>query len=236
MKIAICDDDKIITNQLEKYILDYFKKSRLPACPIDTYASGEALLASPETYDMIFLDIEMPGLSGIFVGQELKSRNPDVIIFIVTSFAEYLDDAMRFHVFRYLSKPIDKDRLYRNFRDALALYTTLTQKTGIEMKQGLKTVFSHEIICVEAKEHRVFVHTTLGSFEAIRNMNYWEHTLPENCFFRTHRSFIVNMQHVTEFDHDLIHLHHGQMTAYLTRRKYTEFKDRYLLFLEGSSC
>lgn len=235
MKIALCDDDKLITEQLEKYILDYFRNSRLTACPIDIYDSGESLLATQDTYDMIFLDIEMHGLSGIFVGQELKRKNPNIIIFIVTSFAEYLDDAMRFHVFRYLSKPLDKDRLCRNFRDALTLYTNLTQKTGIEMKHGLKTVFSHEIICVETKNHHVLVHTTHGSFETTKKMNYWGKTLPESCFFQTHRSFIVNMKHVTEFDHTLVYLYHGQLTAYLTRRKYAQFKDRYLLFLEGDN-
>lgn len=235
MKIAICDDDVIITEQLQKYLSDYFKRTKVPPCLIDNFASGEVLLASSISYDIVFLDIEMPGLSGIFVGQELKRRNPDVIIFVVTSFAEYLDDAMRFHVFRYLSKPIDRERLYRNLKDAFVIYTNFTQKTAIEMKQSIKTVFSHEIICIEAKDRHVYVHTTLGSYETIRHMDYWVKTLSKNYFFQTHRSYLVNMQHVTDFDHTLVHLYKGQLTAYLTRRKYTQFKDQYLLFLESNS-
>ena len=56
--------------------------------------------------------------------------------------------------------------------------------------------------------------------------------LPKSCFFQTHRSFIINLGHITDFDHTLIHLT-NQLTAYLTRRKYRTFKDAYLLYLES---
>ena len=48
----------------------------------------------------------MPGMNGIYVGNELKKATENVIVFVVTSYSEYLDEAMRFHVFRYLSKPL----------------------------------------------------------------------------------------------------------------------------------
>ena len=60
-----------------------------------------------------------------------EKRNPDIIIFIVTSFLEYLDEAMRFHVFRYLTKPIDKQRLFRNLKDALQLYLSDNAKIAV---------------------------------------------------------------------------------------------------------
>lgn len=91
----------------------------------------------------------MPGVNGIYTGNELKNRNPNVIIFIITSYAEYLDEAMRFHVFRYLSKPLDKQRLFRNIKDALQLYNNNNTKLAIETKQGVYTVSSSDIICVE---------------------------------------------------------------------------------------
>ena len=52
----------------------------------------------------------MPGMNGIYVGNELKKSNPAVIIFIVTSYSEYLDEARRSHVSRYLSKPLEQQR------------------------------------------------------------------------------------------------------------------------------
>lgn len=114
MRILICDDDVMIQRELTKYLSEYFHRHNLRLPDICRFHTGHDLLMDSGNKDIVFLDVEMPGLSGISVGTSLKKSNPDVIIFIVTSYSEYLDDAMRFHVFRYLSKPIDKQRLFRN--------------------------------------------------------------------------------------------------------------------------
>ena len=59
---------------------------------------------------------------------------------------------MHFHVFRYLSKPLDKKRFLRNFQDALAYYNTMTQKIPIETHDGIYTVPYSHIIAIEAKK------------------------------------------------------------------------------------
>ena len=175
----------------------------------------------------------MPGLSRIFVGNELKKVNNNIIIFIITSYAEYLDEAMRFHVFRYLSKPLDKQRLFRNMRDAIQLYNTSVTKIPIETKTGCHTVFASEIILVESQNRKVTIHTSKRDYESIYSMKYWRETLTMHCFFLSHKSFIVNLEHVSDFDHSLIHLYNNQYEAYLTRRNYTQFKETYLLYLES---
>ena len=176
----------------------------------------------------------MPGLNGIYVGNELKKRNKNTIIFIITSYSEYLDEAMRFHVFRYLSKPIDKQRLFRNLKDALDLYHSMTVQVPIETRQGVHNVPISSIIMVEAQGKKVIVHATARDYESIHTMQYWLDQLPVNRFFQTHRSFIINYEHITNFDHMLVHLSNGQFTAYLTKRKYSAFKGAYLLYLEST--
>ena len=145
----------------------------------------------------------MPGLNGIYVGNELKKRNKNTIIFIITSYSEYLDEAMRFHVFRYLSKPIDKQRLFRNLKDALDLYHSMTVQVPIETRQGVHNVPISSIMMVEAQGKKVIVHTTARDYESIHTMQYWLDQLPVNRFFQTHRSFIINYEHITNFDHML---------------------------------
>ena len=234
MRIAICDDDPLISEKLSKYVNNYFEHNHIKSPEINCFSSGEELLSHNENIDIVFLDIEMPGMNGIYVGKELKKKNKNIIIFIVTSYTEYLDEAMRFHVFRYLSKPLDKQRLFRNMDDALHLYNSWTYKIPIETKQGVHTLPASSIIAVEARDKKVIIHTTLRHFESIHNMQYWNELLPSNHFFQTHRSFIVNLEYVTDFDHTLIHLANGQLSAYLTRRKYSTFKEAYLLYLEST--
>lgn len=141
---------------------------------------------------------------------------------------------MRFHVFRYLSKPLDKQRFFRNMKDAVDLYNTMTVKLPIETKQGVHTLPASSIIAVEAQGRKVIVHTTSRDFESVHNMQYWLNLLPKNCFFQTHRIFIINFEHITDFDHTLIHMADNQFHAYLTKRKYSKFKEAYLLYLEST--
>lgn len=234
MRILICDDDALIMEKLHKYITHYFEDNHLKCPEIACFSNGEDLLSDNGDKDILFLDIEMPGINGIYAGKELKKQNRNIIIFIITSYSEYLDEAMRFHVFRYLSKPIDKQRLFRNMKDAMNLYHSLAFKIPIETKQGVHTLPSSSIIAVEAQGRKVIVHTTQHHFESIHNMQYWTELLPKNRFFQTHRSFIINFEYVTDFDHMLVHLANNQLDAYLTRRKYSAFKEAYLLYLEST--
>ena len=235
IRIAIIDDAVEIGTQLETILIEITTNKGI-AIDIDIYYSGKELcehLQNGEFYDLIFLDIEMPGMNGIFVGNELKKANKNVIIFVVTSYSEYLDEAMRFHVFRYLSKPLDKQRFFRNMKDALTYYNSITTKIPVETKQGVYSFPASQIIAIEAQGRKVIVHTARQDFDSIHNMDYWLEQLPKNSFFQTHRSFIVNFEHIVDFDHSTIHLSNQQITAYLTRRKYSSFKNAYLLYLES---
>lgn len=119
MRVFFCDDDSIILEQLHLYVSEYFEQLGGMIPEFACYSSGDALLNAKVRADIAFLDVEMPGVSGIHVGAKLKELNPNIKIFIVTSYPDYLDEAMRFQVFRYLSKPIDKNRLFRNLKDAV---------------------------------------------------------------------------------------------------------------------
>ena len=232
MRILICDDDDLMIKQIRKYCQFFFDKIQVKCPELVCFSDGETLLSDEGEKDILFLDIEMPGMNGIYVGNELKTRNENIIIFIVTSYSEYLDEAMRFHVFRYLSKPLDKQRFFRNMKDAVDLYNSMTVKIPIETKQGVHTLPASSIVAVEAQGRKITVHTVKGDFESIHTIKYWENLLPKNHFFQTHRSFIINFEYVTDFDHTLVHMNDNQFHAYLTKRKYSAFKEAYLLYLE----
>lgn len=234
MRILICDDDFLLIEQLKKYINDYFDCHHIKCPETVAYSNGAAVLADKGEKDIVFLDVEMPGMNGIYVGNELKKRNDGIIIFIVTSYSEYLDEAMRFQVFRYLSKPLDKQRFFRNMKDAVDLYNTINIKIPVETKQGVYTLSASSIIAVEAQGRKVIIHTTIQNLESVHNMQYWLCSLPSKRFFQSHRSFIINLEYVTDFNHTLIHLDDNNLCAYLTRRKYTAFKEAYLLYLEST--
>ena len=90
MRIIICDDDTYIAEQLIELIHNFFKQRHLQSPKICTFLDGESLLLDSGSQDIIFLDIEMPGMNGIYIGNELKKRNRNAIIIIVTTSNSFL--------------------------------------------------------------------------------------------------------------------------------------------------
>ena len=243
MRIVLCDDDEDVLILLEKYLREYFKTNHLGQPEYSSYTSGEKLLQEEtidgtEKVDIAFLDLEMPGLSGIHTGAKLKAKHPNIKIFIVTSYPGYLDEAMRFHVFRYLSKPIEKNRLFRNMKDALYQLSVDTRKISIETKNRTVIRNAEDIVQVEFVERRATVVTIDGIYEAVNPVKDWEKLLEIKCFFRPHRSFIINFKYIDSFSHNFILMvapDGTSYTAYLTRRKYQAFKEAHMFYLEAMS-
>lgn len=237
IRIIICDDDPTILQQIEKYVLVFFHVAKLHPPQIASYTSGDNLVASGDVGNIAILDVEMPGLSGIHVGEKLKRINPRIKIIILTSYMDYLDEAMKFHVFRYLSKPIDKSRLFRNLKEALYQIQIETKPVPIEMKDRTVVREADDVLMVEARGRKVIITTVNRSYETVTPMREWEYLTSIPSFFRTHRSFIINMRYVSSFTKDTVHLigpDKQEIIAYLTKRRYTEFKNAYFLYLEST--
>lgn len=237
MRTLLCDDDPMILVQMEKYLKEYFQKAHLRVPDIASYTSGDALLRSESTAEIAFLDVEIPGLSGIYTGEKLKKKNPSIKIFILTSYMDYLDEAMKFHVFRYLSKPIEKARLFRNVKEALYQIEMETRPVAIETKDGVIVRQAEDIVFVETERHKTKIVTIDAVYEVNSPLRMWNDLLQIGGFYQTHRSFIVNMRYVGEFTKDTVKLNlpDGQTcSAYLTKRRYSDFKSNYLLYLEST--
>lgn len=237
MRILLCDDDPAVLQQMERLLRKFFQQIGAKPPDIALYTDGEKLIQSRDTGEIAFLDVEMPGLSGIYTGERLKKANPRIKIFILTSYMDYLDEAMKFHVFRYLSKPVDEKRLFRNMREALYQIEMETEPVAIETKDGIIVRQAEEIIYIETDRRKTNIITVDQVYETVRPMRDWDALLQIGCFFQTHRSFIVNMRYVTAFTKDIVTLADpgGQTyTAYLTKRNYSSFKNAFFLYLEST--
>ena len=93
MKIAICDDEILYIEKIKKIVSSFIESEKIVA-EIETFTSGCELVESESLYDVVFLDIEMPGLNGIETTKILNQKNNRTRIFIFTSHSNYLDDAM----------------------------------------------------------------------------------------------------------------------------------------------
>ena len=114
-RIIVCDDDPECADHVKSLFNEYFE-SRPHNAEVMYYTCGEEFLTKYDhdsPVDIAILDIMMGDLNGIQLGCEIQSRYPDAVLMFITSYPGYIDQAFDLHAFRYFSKPVDKDRLFR---------------------------------------------------------------------------------------------------------------------------
>lgn len=235
IKILICDDDLNIGKQVDSLVKCFEKKYKLKF-HVDIKNSGEFILKTPLRYDIAFIDIEMPSISGLNLGKLLKSINPDIIIIVITSFQNYLDDAMKIHVFRYLSKPIDKNRFYNNFKDALKEYRSIGKSIIVTFNNEVHRIRTKDILFIENQKHGSIIHSKYGDYQSNIKPKQWAKDIDQSSFVFSHNSIMVNLQNVVDFNNSTVVLRkneHETVKTYISQRKYSNFKKSFFDFAGG---
>ncbi len=111
MNIAVVDDEKVIREQIGSLI-----EKQMPDCYLESYATGEEMLAAGKRFDIVFLDIQMDGMDGIEVARTLRAKQDEIVLIFVTGNREYVFEALDLYAFHYLLKPVDEGK----FREVLA--------------------------------------------------------------------------------------------------------------------
>jgi two-component system LytT family response regulator len=200
------------------------------------FTDGESAIKEQIAYDLAFIDIELPGMNGLAVARQLKERNPNVIVFIITSFQSYLDDAMGLKVFRYITKPIDRDRLYKNMAFALQQYYQQNQTILLDEADGSHLIFTQEILYICIQGRGTLIKTKSDEYESHCSLNEWCERLNTDLFCQAHYSYIVNLQNVKDLTKTDVILRGGADTPFtiaVSRRNYPAFKKSFFRYVGG---
>lgn len=231
MKIAICDDLIAHIEVLKPYIEEFFRIKEINA-EISEFIDGESILKAKQTFDIIFLDIELGDITGIEVAKQLKYRNSNSVIIVVTSYTDYLDDVMDLQVIRFLKKPVAQNNVYSALEKALqeineSLITFSTKDNGIVR------VKKRDIIYIEAKLKYVTIYTTSDKYYVREPLKKIKVLLSSSDFAIPHNSFIVNMNYISKFRREEITLDMKgkEINIQISNRKQPEFKRRFIAFI-----
>lgn len=236
INILICDDNKNITDEVYKLLKDIEFKSKNEFI-IDIENRGDFILSSNKSYDIAIVDIEMPGVNGLKLSEKLKELNSDAIVIVLTSFQNYLDNAMRIHVFRYLSKPIDKNRFYENFNDALNEYKFLNKSINVIFEDEVHHIKTKDILYFENLKYGSQIHTKRGTFRTNKKADDWLYILNQyDSFEYSYKGILVNLQNVIDFDKNYVFIRKSDseiLKVYISQRKYGNFKKSFFRFIGG---
>jgi two-component system LytT family response regulator len=199
MNCLIVDDDfasreiiaELLSNKKDVEIID---KVESAFDAIDTLKN--------EAIDLIILDIDMPGMSGIEMMQSLK--NPPMVI-LVTGNKEHALEAYSYQVIDYIVKPVDKVRFLSAVDTALEKYNVEQPEVSADFlfvkKDGvLFKIFYRDIINIEAMADYICIYTANKKYLTLSTMHRIEKKLPSAKFIRVHRSHIINIQHVDSIE------------------------------------
>ena len=228
MKVLICDDNPYDVQMLSNLLDEYggFEKT--------VFTDSEAVMMCGESFDLAFIDIEMPKINGLALTKQLKERNPDLTVFIVTSFNRYLDDAMDLNVFRYLSKPVSRERLFKSLDTAIRLYRQNRENVIIESPDGYHTVNVNDILYLTIDRRRTRIVTSQCDYLSTQTLEYWkEKLLGDVRFHQPHYSYLVNLVNVTDFTRNEITLSRGNKTTAvpISRGHYQAFREAFFAYM-----
>lgn len=235
MRIAICDDEEKFRIQ-EKNLID--KLSASLDVVVDAFADGRDLLkrfdASP--YDLVFLDIEMPVMDGITLAREIRSRTEQVQIVFLTGHVEYAIEGYEVNALRYLTKPVNEEKLKEVLRFVMDKNTQgrqlILREDGEDLILNLTDVYY-----MEAQNQYVMIYASDGEHLIRANIGDFEEQLKNDGFYRIHRGFLVSLARVKKMQKGEVLLDAGSKTVTLpvSRSNIRPLKEALYTYVESEA-
>ncbi len=205
-KIAIIDDEPERTAELEGLIARYHEEHPEDDYSAESFHSAENFLSRGcNGYDVIFLDIQMPSVSGMDVARRIRETDKTVLLVFVTNMAQYALESYDVHAYDFILKPIGYkgfamrfDRIHRELSH---------RQTGAEIALSYGTEKRRMRVCdityAEVAGHNVIVHTSDGDgFRVRSSLADLEKKLEPFCFVRCNSCYLVNLDHVKRIKGD----------------------------------
>lgn len=251
LKVVIAEDSRLERMILRKML------SRIPNLVVEGEAeSGEELITLAEKTQphIVFLDIDMPRMSGLEAAPEIADINPQIFIIFATAHEHYAKQAFDVYAFDYLVKPYDFERIQHTIdriKSFLSQNTVLDspedslqdsedepldvnrQHLLIPSDENLLLVKIPEILLITRSERKTEIHTLTGTYKTNRPLEKLEAKLG-NKFFRCHKGYIINVDMVLGFTPwgnktYLVTLQHTKESALITIEKLKQFRETYCL-------
>ena len=226
----ICDDEYSCINEISQYLVKYCKEHNI-TYSYDCFNSAEDAINSNTTYNIAFLDIEIGSITGLDIAKKLKNNNKNIIIFFITSYEKYIDDAADLFALRFLQKPLDYSRFYSGLDKAIELINEDIVKFYLKDENKIIRLKSNKIIYIETLNHKTKIVTITKTYYSSKLIDEWEKDLTHTSFSRVHKIYILNMDYVSEYQRDQVKLTDGSFVP-ISYRKQAQFRKVFYQYLK----
>lgn len=218
LQIGICDDDTLFLDEIKQITENCLQQQQTFAI-LSTYTDGKELfydIQDGKRFDLLLLDIEMPGLSGMELAKRIHRLLPDAFMLFVTAHYKYAVDAYELHIFRYIPKNQLKERLPHALKDAVSLLEIQNTDSYIISSQNrFERIPYKKILYIEKDGKNALFHTVniensennttdgknAGTRRIRKTLTEIFDELHSGEFYFIERGYIVNLRHVSGISH-----------------------------------
>ena len=235
MFIAVCDDDARVRGQLADILDAYAAKNGLPL-RYQLFENAEDMLraAGTERFTHYFLDVMMPCMDGITAAQEIRSFDPDAKLVFLTSFSEYAYQSYRVRAYDYLLKPVQMQTMTELLDRLRAEEAEAEACIDVQNGRSIFRIPYNRLACLEVYQKKLFFHLTDGQVRTMPGTiaGFEAELLARPDFVKIHRSYIVNLNQVSELSPEGCILFSGKNLP-VSRLLYPQVRRAYMAHLFG---
>jgi len=235
VKIALVEDNELHREQISQEINAYFDELN-EACELRLFDNGSDMLDHYNAvggYDLLLLDIQLPGIDGVSLAKQVRQHDEKVLIVFITSMTAYAVQGYSVHALDYILKPINRI----SFRSTLDLARELFQQRkehfiSVTTSEGLVKLDISQIYYIETEKHAVRLHYTKGSFHINDTLKSIEEKLKNAPFCRCNNCYLVNLAHVERVKKEDVIVAGHELS--FSRLRYKPFMEALTNYLGGA--
>ena len=228
MKIAICDDERIFTDIFREKLEMTAEKCGIE-CTVSAFLNGAEMISMLNRFDAVFLDVDMPGLSGEETAEYIIGSEKTLPIIFVTNHDDFVFSSFRYRPFGFLRKRYIDSELEDIIKRLDKYLTEIERCYTFNSHNKLISVRLNDINYIEVYGHETLVHTANAVLTTSKALSAIEKELSEYGFIRTHKSFIVNTRYIFSVERNSIILSNGENLP-VSRTKLADIKQMMIKF------
>ncbi|MEA3422625.1 MAG: LytTR family DNA-binding domain-containing protein [Bacillota bacterium] len=229
IKIGICDDEKNICSSLETIIEEYMKNKNIQY-GIDVFYSANSLLKYTDDgnlYDILFLDIEMEGLSGIEFGKILRDDmgNELTKIIYISWQNSHAIDLFQVRPFDFVVKPITKERLFKILEVVQRLIGSERSEFVYHAGNKYERIEIEAIYYFKSEAKKIIIHKNGKELTFYGKLDDVVKKIDGRYFWRIHKSYVINYMNTEIFDYKTVTMKNGEVLS-ISQKYRVDIRDK----------
>lgn len=232
IRIAICDDEKTMSEHIRKMASDFFRGKNTEVSFLQFFG-GEELLRYGGQMDILFLDIQMEGMDGMETAKRLRERGYRGTLIFITILKEKVFASFEVQAYDYLVKPVRREEFERTMERLFASLQN-ADETGLLIQKGYEShiISLSDIIFCEIIDRKIYLHLVsdqvVDYYDRIEKLE----ARLNNGFFRCHRSYLINLQYLKSYKNGTAYMEGGRKIP-VSRLRGREFSEVILQYMKN---